>query len=135
MSLPSRLRAEQPMQQSPRKPARTVSLDEFLRLLVKSGLLSKDQLQTAINSLPAEQRGQLTPVAELLVKQGKLSRFQARKLMQGNYRGIVLGPYQILAPIGRGGMGAVYLARDGRSGKLLALKVLPPEKAKAEERK
>src|SRR5205807_1968167 len=45
-----------------------------------------------------------------------------------------LGPFQILAPIGRGGMGTVYLARDSRSGQLLALKVLPPKKAREEER-
>lgn len=122
------------MQQSPRKPARTLSLDDFLRVIIKSGLLTKEQLQTAIKSLPADQRTQLTPVTDLLIKQGKLSRFQARKLMQGNYRGLLLGPFQVLAPIGRGGMGAVYLARDHRSAQLLALKVLPPERARSEER-
>jgi serine/threonine protein kinase len=36
-----------------------------------------------------------------------------------------LGPYDILAPIGAGGMGEVYRARDTKLGRDLAIKVLP----------
>ena len=38
-----------------------------------------------------------------------------------------LGPYEILSPIGAGGMGAVYSARDTRLQREVAIKVLPAE--------
>jgi serine/threonine protein kinase len=48
--------------------------------------------------------------------------------------GTKLGPYEILAPIGAGGMGEVYRARDTKLGREIALKLLPADLASQADR-
>src|SRR5271155_278557 len=48
--------------------------------------------------------------------------------------GTRLGPYEILAPIGEGGMGEVYRARDAKLDREVAIKVLPAALAQDPER-
>src|SRR5438132_10779529 len=43
--------------------------------------------------------------------------------------GTQLGPYEIIAPLGAGGMGEVYRARDTRLDRIVAIKVLPDDLA------
>ena len=49
--------------------------------------------------------------------------------------GTRLGPYEILSPIGKGGMGEVYKAKDTRLDRTVAIKVLPDHFAESPERK
>jgi serine/threonine protein kinase len=110
------------------------AVEQFLQAIERSGLLPPAAIGKVVASAPAAARTDPQQLADHFVRLGRLSHFQARKLLDGTPAGLVLGPYQIVMPIGKGGMGTVYLARDGRSPRLLALKVLPPKKARRHER-
>src|SRR5438477_2268610 len=48
--------------------------------------------------------------------------------------GTRLGPYEVIAPIGAGGMGEVWRGRDTRLDRSVAIKIVPPEFAQRFER-
>ena len=49
--------------------------------------------------------------------------------------GSLVGPYEVVAPIGAGGMGEVYRARDTGLGRDVATKILPAEVAAGRARR
>ena len=49
-------------------------------------------------------------------------------------KGTELGPYEILSPIGAGGMGEVYLANDSKLDRKVAIKVLSETMTRDKER-
>ncbi|MFO0937670.1 MAG: serine/threonine-protein kinase [Gemmataceae bacterium] len=105
-------------------PAPT-STAELIDLVRKSGLYEGDTFDNRLGSLPALP-DQAAPTAILLVKHGIITKFQAKLLMMGKYRGFRIGPYTIKEQIGQGGMGAVYLAEHMTLRRKVALKVLTP---------
>src|SRR5262245_18377942 len=48
--------------------------------------------------------------------------------------GARLGPYEVVGPLGSGGMGEVYRARDSRLARDVAIKVLPTDLSKDPDR-
>lgn len=107
---------------------------QFVEAVVNSRLVGRVRLAAVLDALSPEVAKSARKTADHLVAGGDLTRYQADKLLQGVSDGLVLGPYRVLSPLGRGGMASVYLARDDRERvpTLVALKVLPPSKAKAE---
>lgn len=110
---------------SPTTSSPTTALD-FLEIVRKSGLVTKSQLdQLFSNSAPFNP----TQIAAALVRAELLTQYQANQLLSGKFRGFFLGPYKLLRPVGKGGMGAVYLAEQTSVGRKVAIKVLPTDKA------
>lgn len=65
-------------------------------------------------------------LAQALVAQGKLTDFQARRLLAGRGESLLLGEYVLLDEIGAGGMGCVYKAEHRRMKRIVALKTISP---------
>jgi len=107
---------------------------DFLRDLVRSRVLDESRADQLFAEVPPRQKWEPAAFAEFLVTRSEVTRFQADKLLRGHWQGLALGPYVLLCPLGRGGMGVVYLGRKFESAELVALKVLPPRRAKDEPR-
>ena len=57
------------------------SVEDFRKTVLKSGLLDRAQLQDALRDVPRDQRDDPRALADHLVRKGKLSRFQAGKML------------------------------------------------------
>src|SRR5439155_5473710 len=55
------------------------------------------------------------------------STYNAQNGQMALVPGVRLGPYEVVAPLGAGGMGEVYRARDTRLDRNVAIKILPAE--------
>lgn len=116
--------------------------DAFLQTLLRSRLIERERLETVVSAATKAIRTSARLLAEYLIEVGELTHYQTEKLRAGRWRGLVVGEYHILAPLGRGGMGTVYLAKSlARPATspyplfpLVALKVLPPKRAREEEK-
>jgi serine/threonine protein kinase len=105
-----------------------VALEQFVQQLEDSGILPRDTLNEFLPPNAAPQNAE--ELARELVRQRKLTKFQAAQLWQGKGKSLVLGNYVLMDKIGQGGMGAVFKAEHRRMKRLVAIKMLPPEMMK-----
>jgi len=111
-----------------------ISIDQFVHQLADSSLMSADEVAAVIDSLPAEKKPQDgEQLAKELVRQKKLTAYQAQQIYAGKGNSLVLGNYVILDKLGQGGMGLVLKAEHRRMKRLVALKVLSPKVTKSPE--
>lgn len=100
---------------------------DFLALIRRSGLCDERQLDEFL-SRPTVMMVSDNPqhLAAALIRGGLLTVFQAKQLLAGRARGFHLGPFVIKDQLGKGGMGAVFLAVHTALNRKVALKVLQP---------
>ncbi len=103
---------------------------EFVRLALGAGLLELADIKKVVVSLMS-QADSITRdgLASGLIGAGMLTAWQAKKLIAGRGRGFFLGSYKLLRPLGKGGMGVVYLGEHRVMQRPMALKILSSESA------
>gem|GEM_PF-2337602 len=104
-----------------------LSSADFLATMERSGILSETGLQEVRDCLVQDTQLQdSSALAERLVEQGRLTEFQARRLLVGKAKSLVFGRYVLLDRLGIGAMGRVFKARHRLLDRLVALKVVLP---------
>jgi WD40 repeat protein/serine/threonine protein kinase len=100
--------------------------DDFIQLVNKSGLVDPEELNRHLDSLMTQEQPPDSPAAlsERLVRDGLLTAFQTKYLLRGKYKGLVIGKYKVLEPLGAGGSGHVYLCEHLAMGHVVAIKLL-----------
>ena len=106
-------------------------ITEFLSLLNQCGLLTAAQFETAQDAAKQLHKNRAAnpgaaiaeSLAAELVTLRLLTQWQASQLLKGQ-TGFVLEKYRLLGPVGKGGMGHVFQARDDSTGAIVAIKVM-----------
>src|SRR5262249_17233767 len=92
-----------------------------------------DGLKACWDAIPPEKRvGDQVQIDRRIARQavhaGLLTLWQAQQLLAGRSTGFKINRYTLIDLIGQGGMGRVYLAKDTRLNRRVALKILSPER-------
>jgi eukaryotic-like serine/threonine-protein kinase len=101
-----------------------LQLDDFAEKVALSGLVPTAELTQARQVEPAPAGDASVRLARLLVQQGFLTTYQARKLLAGATRGFFPGGYRILSPAVDGRR---RWRRGAASARWLIVALTPPE--------
>jgi len=106
-------------------PEMIATIDAFLDLVRKSGLVADERLDEVVASWPDHAATLPEELVQAIIDRELLTRWQADQLLKGRYKGFMLGKYRLLQLLGAGGMSSVYLAENTTLQGKVAIKVLP----------
>jgi serine/threonine protein kinase len=109
-----------------------LSVQNVFGLVIRSRLLSPEEARAMFERWQAESKDNAANVAEFarwMVANQYLTEYQATLLARGHADCFFLNQYKVLDRLGRGRMAGVYKAVHSL-GQLVAIKILPPSKAK-----
>ena len=110
--------------------------DDYLTLVAKSELVPAKRLEEFLAKRRAEKTLPVEPMklAQALVFDGLLTKYQAEQLLGGRWRNFIIGgKYKLLERLGKGGMALVFLCEHQVMKRLVALKILPTAHAEDKE--
>jgi serine/threonine protein kinase len=106
------------------------TLEQYSASVVETGLMSQADIRDLVDRLPLDRRPKdPQELIRELVRQHKLTSYQAQQIYQGKGHALQLGNYVILDKIGQGGMGVVLKAEHQRMRRVVALKVIGAKSA------
>lgn len=109
-------------------------LEHFVAALYESGILPPAEIQAFFDSFADHEcPANAEELASEMIRRGMLTPFQARALIDGKPRGLVLGSYIVLDRLGRGGMSRLFRCMHRQMKRIVALKVLPPSSMKSQQ--
>jgi serine/threonine protein kinase len=107
------------------------TVEDLLGLVRKSAVVTPERLEEFLRSRRERWQRLNNPgqAAAVLLKDGLLSQFQTRNLLEGRSKGFWIKRYLVLEDLGAGGMGRVFLCEQTPMNRLVAVKVLPANTA------
>jgi eukaryotic-like serine/threonine-protein kinase len=104
-----------------------LSVSTFVEFLRTRNILRPGQLDQ-LAADPQMETAEPPRIAEMLVRRGWLTQYQADQLLQAEGQNLVVGPYVLLEPLGEGGMGQVFKARHRMLERIVAIKLIREER-------
>lgn len=109
-----------------------LTADSFLTGVKQSGLSDAESIDTLVKTLRGEgiDISNSAAIADAMISRGIITPWQSEKLLQGKFKGFILGRYKLLNLLGKGEMSSIYLAEHTRMKRRCAIKVLPANKVR-----